>query len=237
MPSGLFPALPHRNPHEHRSDADAMSPVAPRRTTGPANGRGRHDEYERFAQRFAELALLSEDHPRRRAVRAELITGYLPVARHIRVPRPIREVQFQLFEAADEMSQRMGRAPTPSELASRLELDLNTVVEALQAAYETRPSSLDEPHSDDDAHSAEPFGCIGALGAADPHLDLVEDRESLAPLLDGLPDREREIVLLRFYGNMTQTEIAQRIGISQMHVSRLLAATLAQLREQLNAEG
>jgi RNA polymerase sigma-B factor len=151
----------------------------------------------------------------------------------IRVPRPIKELQSRVYQAADEMSQRMGRAATPTELARHLNVGLDMVIEALQAAYETRLSSLDEPQRGDETVFDEgtPFG--HTLGAADPELDLVENRESLGPLLDGLPERERKIVLLRFYGNMTQTEIANLIGISQMHVSRLLASTLAQLRRQL----
>jgi RNA polymerase sigma-B factor len=150
----------------------------------------------------------------------------------IRVPRPVRELQVRVYRAADEMSQKMGRAATPRELARHLDVSLETVIQALQAAYETRPSSLDETrHSDDAGSDATPFA--DTIGDVDPELDLVENRESLTPLLDRLPERERKIVLLRFYGNMTQTEIAKRTGISQMHVSRLLSSTLAQLRRQL----
>jgi RNA polymerase sigma-B factor len=278
------------------SVAEAMAPTRRRDLPHQQSRSGRHHQYENLAPLFAERAALPESHPRRRVLRTQLITGYLPVARHIarkhlyrgenlddleqvatlglinavdrfdpergvdflsfavptingevqrhyrdrtstiRVPRSIREVQFQVFQAVDELSQGMGRAPTPSELASRLDIDVNTVIEAVQAAYETRPSSLDEPQLDDEPGSAESTRFTRALGVPDHDLDLVEDRESLAPLLDGLAAREREIVLLRFYGNMTQTEIAQRVGISQMHVSRLLSATLARLREQLNSD-
>ena len=154
----------------------------------------------------------------------------------IRVPRPVRELQVRVYQAADEMSQKMGRAATPRELALHLDVGLETVIQALQAAYETRPSSLDETrHSEDAGSDAAPFA--DTIGDVDPELDLVENRESLMPLLDRLPERERKIVLLRFYGNMTQTEIAKRTGISQMHVSRLLSSTLAQLRRQLVEEG
>ncbi|MCH6170012.1 SigB/SigF/SigG family RNA polymerase sigma factor [Pseudonocardia alaniniphila] len=150
----------------------------------------------------------------------------------IRVPRPIRELQVRVYQVADEMSQKMGRAATPRELALHLGVSLETVIQALQAAYETRPSSLDEPrHHDDGGSDATPIA--DTVGDVDPELDLVDNRESLTPLLDRLPERRRKIVLLRFYGNMTQTEIAKRTGISQMHVSRLLGSTLAQLRRQL----
>ncbi|HEY4418803.1 MAG TPA: SigB/SigF/SigG family RNA polymerase sigma factor [Pseudonocardia sp.] len=151
----------------------------------------------------------------------------------IRVPRPIRELQARVYQAADEMSQKMGRAATPRELALHLDVDLETVIQALQAAYETRPSSLDETRRNDDSGGTDGAPIADTVGDVDPELDLVENRESLTPLLDRLPERERKIVLLRFYGNMTQTEIAKRTGVSQMHVSRLLGSTLARLRRQL----
>ena len=151
----------------------------------------------------------------------------------IRVPRAIRELQARVYQAMDEIGQRLGRAATPSELAGQLGVGLDSVIEALQAAYETRLSSLDEPQRGEDAVSGDGTRLADAVGVSDSELGLVDNREALAPLLDGLPERERMIVLLRFYGNMTQTEIANRIGISQMHVSRLLSATLRQLRRQL----
>jgi RNA polymerase sigma-B factor len=154
----------------------------------------------------------------------------------IRVPRAIRELQARVYQATDEIGQRLGRAATPSELAGQLGVGLDSVIEALQAAYETRLSSLDEPRRGEDAGSGDGTPLVDAVGVSDPDLGLVENREALAPLLDGLAERERMIVLLRFYGNMTQTEIANRIGISQMHVSRLLSATLRQLRRQLVEE-
>jgi RNA polymerase sigma-B factor len=155
----------------------------------------------------------------------------------IRVPRPIRELQARVYQAADEMSQKIGRAATPRELALHLDVGLETVIQALQAAYETRPSSLDETRHNEDVGSTDAAPLADTIGDVDPKLDLVENRESLTPLLDRLPERERKIVLLRFYGNMTQTEIAKRTGISQMHVSRLLSSTLANLRRQLVEEG
>jgi RNA polymerase sigma-B factor len=151
----------------------------------------------------------------------------------IRLPRPIWDLQTRVSQAASELSQRNGKAPTPRELAAYLEIDLEAVVEGVQAVFETRTSSLDEPLRRGEQDSGEPTELASVLGDADPSLDLVDDRVSLAPLLDALPAREREILLLRFYGNMTQTEIAKRVGISQMHVSRLLAATLTQLRQHL----
>jgi RNA polymerase sigma-B factor len=111
-------------------------------------------------------------------------------------------------------------------------MDLDAVLEALEADSRTRVSSLDEPFPGDDVADGN-SRYAGALGVQDHDLDLVEARESLGPLLDALPDRDRRIVLLRFFGNQTQSQIAEQLGISQMHVSRLLAATLAGLRARM----
>ena len=94
---------------------------------------------------------------------------------------------------------------------------------------------MDEPAGDDDGGSGSDGRTrfAAALGQIEPEFDLVEHRESLAPLLAALPERERRILLLRFFGEQTQTEIAAQVGLSQMHVSRLLSRTLAQLRRQL----
>jgi len=109
----------------------------------------------------------------------------------------------------------------------------SAAIEGLQVHNAYRCLSLDEPlgteTSDESTHA-------GALGELDRGVALVEDWETLGPLLDALAERERRIVLLRFFGNMTQTQIAQEIGISQMHVSRLLAATLKELRQALSAD-
>jgi RNA polymerase sigma-B factor len=104
------------------------------------------------------------------------------------------------------------------------------VVEGLDAQQAYRSSSLDELVSGADTTLTD------TLGEVDVELDKVEYRQTLAPLLDELPERERTILLLRFFGNLTQTQIADRVGISQMHVSRLLAQTVAQLRRRLTED-
>jgi RNA polymerase sigma-B factor len=153
----------------------------------------------------------------------------------IRVPRRLRELQSTIHQAAADLSQRLGRAPRPSEIAAELGMPLATVIDGLHLQNAGRCLSLDEP-ADDDGGSRGRTRFGAALGRTDPELELVEYREALGPLLDQLPDRERTMVLLRFFGGLTQHEIAQRLGISQMHVSRLLAATLAGLRGRLTAE-
>ena len=154
-------------------------------------------------------------------------------ARTIRIPRRISQLQAAVHEAAAELSQRLGRAPRPSELAERVGVPLEEVIEVLQANDVAYPASLDEPAPDDDRPGRTR---VAALGDDDPDLGLVEDRLSVVPLLAALPDRERRILQLRFFHDMTQTEIAAMVGISQMHVSRLLSRTLQGLRTSVTTE-
>ena len=145
----------------------------------------------------------------------------------MRVPRRLKDLQSSINGAVGPLSQELGRAPKPSEIAARLGIATEEVVEGLDAQQAYRSTSLDELVSGADT------ALTDTLGAADVELDKVEYRQTLAPLLDELPERERTILVLRFFGNMTQTQIADRVGISQMHVSRLLAQTVAQLRRRM----
>ena len=147
----------------------------------------------------------------------------------IRVPRRLQELKLSLTKATAELSQKNGRAPTVGELAKHLELSEEEILEGLESANAYSAVSLDAPDGGDDDSPA----VADSLGMIDEALEGVEYRESLKPLLDKLPPREKRILLLRFFGGMTQSQIAQELGISQMHVSRLLARTLAQLREGL----
>jgi RNA polymerase sigma-B factor len=157
-------------------------------------------------------------------------------ANAIRVPRRLRQLQSMIYDAAAELGQRHGRAARPSEIAALLEVDLEVVLEGLQAAGAGHTVSLDAPAYGGDAEgSVERTQFGAALGQVEPEFDLVDHRESLAPLLAALPEREQRILVLRFFGGLTQTEIGERIGVSQMHVSRLLSRTLARLRRDLNA--
>jgi RNA polymerase sigma-B factor len=147
----------------------------------------------------------------------------------VRVPRRLQELRLQLTTATSELSQQLGRAPTVAELATHLKLSEEEVLEGLESANAYSTLSLDVPEQGDEEAPA----VVDSLGSEDEALEGVEYRESLKPLLERLPPREKKILLLRFFGNMTQSQIAAEIGISQMHVSRLLARTLAQLREDL----
>jgi RNA polymerase sigma-B factor len=150
----------------------------------------------------------------------------------IRVPRRLRQLQSMIYDAAAELGQRHGRAPRPSEIAAELGVDVELVLEGLQAAAVAHTASLDGPVYGEE-RSGDWTRFSEALGYVEPEFDLVEHRESLGPLLAALPERERRILMLRFFGGLTQSEIGDRIGISQMHVSRLLSRTLARLRRHL----
>ena len=150
----------------------------------------------------------------------------------VRVPRRLQELKLALTKAIGDLAQREGRAPTVAEIAAHLQMTEEEVLEGLESANAYSTVSLDAPDSGDDDAPA----VAESLGMLDDALEGVEYRESLKPLLEQLPSREKRILLLRFFGNMTQSQIASELGISQMHVSRLLARTLAQLRDGLTAE-
>jgi RNA polymerase sigma-B factor len=134
-----------------------------------------------------------------------------------------------LGNAINDLSQRLKRPPRVAELATELGVDEDAVLEAMEVGGAYRSASLDaRPNDSGDALTLE-----ARLGTLDSGFDLAEHRVLLERLLEELPDRERTIVRLRFFEDMTQTEIAQEVGISQMHVSRLLSRTLLQLRERM----
>ncbi|WP_459645633.1 RNA polymerase sigma factor SigF [Kineococcus sp. NUM-3379] len=144
----------------------------------------------------------------------------------LRVPRRLQETGRALADAREALTHELGRAPTIAELAARTGRDTDEVVEILESAnaYSTVP--LD----------ASPDSGASTLGSVDEQLERVDNREALRPLLAQLPPRERRILALRFVRGMSQSQIASEVGISQMHVSRLLSRTLAQLREGLGGD-
>jgi len=147
----------------------------------------------------------------------------------IRVPRHLQELRLALTKATEELTHEMLRAPTVHELAAHLSISDDEVLQGLECGRAYNTQSIDpllDPDDDD-----VPLAAI--VGSVDPALERAEDRHALRPLMEKLPERERRMIEMRFFGNMTQTEIAEQLGISQMHVSRLLTRTLAGLREQL----
>jgi RNA polymerase sigma-B factor len=144
----------------------------------------------------------------------------------VRVPRRLKELHAAITAKTTELSHELGRAPRPSELAAALDRPVEEIQEGLAAANAYHSESLDELVSASDGTTS-----VGdLLGDDDERLTDVVDRQALFPVLATLPERERAIVVLRFFGNLTQTQIADRVGLSQMHVSRLLAASIAKLR-------
>jgi RNA polymerase sigma-B factor len=168
-------------------------------------------------------------------ITGEVLRYFRDRASAIRMPRRLRALQASIYDAAAELGQRHGRAARPSEIARHLGVDLDEVLEGLQAQHAVHTSSLDEPMWTDDGCTGDVSRYGGALGTVEPEFELVEYRGAVTALLEALPERERRILLLRFFSGMTQTEIGNEIGISQMHVSRLLSRTLAWLRCRLAA--
>lgn len=142
----------------------------------------------------------------------------------VRAPRRIQELYLELGHAIAALSQELGRPPTVAELTARTGASEDAVLEALEAGQGYRTASLDLPDRQGET-------LAGHVGDDDTRLDRVDDRSVLAPALERLAPRERHIVHLRFVEGLTQSEIAKQIGVSQMHVSRLLSASLAQLRD------
>jgi RNA polymerase sigma-B factor len=147
----------------------------------------------------------------------------------IRVPRRLQELRMAISGVTGELSQQLGRAPTPREISERLGITVEEVMEGLESANAYATLSLDAGDSNDDGMTS----MLDTLGEEDIALEHVEIRESIKPLLEALPAREKKILLLRFFRGMTQSQIAAEIGVSQMHVSRLLSRTLDKLRSGL----
>jgi len=148
----------------------------------------------------------------------------------VRVPRRLQELHLELTKIVSTLGQELGRSPTVAEIAKAAGTSEENVLEGLEIAQAYNFTSLDAPIDSDDAGST---SFADQLGSEDDQLLNLEYRAALAPEMAKLPERERRILYLRFFKGMTQSEIADRLGISQMHVSRLLNRTLVRLREAL----
>ena len=148
----------------------------------------------------------------------------------IRVPRRLQELRLAITEANATLSHTLARPPLVADIAAHLGITEEEVLEGLEGARAYNATSLSTPIG---AEGGTELG--DTLGAEDDEYELADIRATLGPALETLDDRQREIVVLRFYGNLTQSQIAERIGISQMHVSRLLAKALTKLRGQIDA--
>ncbi|WTT40527.1 SigB/SigF/SigG family RNA polymerase sigma factor [Kitasatospora sp. NBC_00085] len=151
----------------------------------------------------------------------------------VHVPRRLQELRLSLAKAQDRLSQRLDRAPTVAELAEHLSLTPEEVIEGLTAANGHSAGSLDVAADPDDDRRGT---AAHRLGGEDTRLELAENLIALKPLIAELPERDRLLLSMRFTEELTQSQIGMRLGVSQMHVSRLLSRVLRQLREGLGQE-
>jgi RNA polymerase sigma-B factor len=146
----------------------------------------------------------------------------------VHVPRGAQEQAIKVSQAQQQLRAKSGRAPTVPQLAEYLELSIEDVLDALETSRAHHASSLDAPYDDGEGESG---AVVDSFGGDDPGLRLVEERLTLGTAAQRLSPREREVLLLRFVQDMTQTQIAERIGVSQMQVSRILRRAVARLAE------
>ena len=147
----------------------------------------------------------------------------------VRVPRDLQELTVRLEPTTEALSRELGRVPTLAELAKRLDVTVEQVLEAREAAGAYRAVSLDRPRDDEDEGGE---GVGAAFGVEDTGFSEAEDAATVAHLMRVLSEREREVLRLRFSEDLTQAEIGVRIGVSQMHVSRIIRQAIARLREE-----
>jgi RNA polymerase sigma-B factor len=149
----------------------------------------------------------------------------------IRVPRRLQELRMAISGANNTLTTMLGRSPTVADIAAHLGITEEEVLEGLEGARAYSATSLSTPAG---AQGSVELG--DTLGGDDHEYDLVEARLALGPAMACLTERERKILAMRFYGNLTQTQIADRVGVSQMHVSRLIAGALVKLRGKLGPD-
>ena len=164
-----------------------------------------------------------------RTVLGELKRHFRDKGWAVRAPRRIQELYLELGRAADDLAQELGHPPTVRELADRTGATEESVLEAFEAGQGYRATSIDAPDRQEGTISSR-------LGGIDAGFDSAEDHQVLLAAFSTLPEREQAILRLRFIGGLTQSQIAEKIGVSQMHVSRLMAASIAQLRESFTID-
>ncbi|MFE2327890.1 SigB/SigF/SigG family RNA polymerase sigma factor [Streptomyces sp. NPDC059385] len=172
-------------------------------------------------------------------IRGEIKRHFRDTTWAVRVPRRCQELRSELAKATEELTSVLGHAPTPAELADHLDLTEDEVREGLVAANGYSAHSLDAPRDSASGAGREPDGrhprvLAETLGGPDPAMEMVENRHALAPLLADLDERSIRILELRFGQEMTQAQIGAETGLSQMHVSRLLARTLNTLNRRFH---
>lgn len=166
-------------------------------------------------------------------ISGELRRHFRGTAWNLHVPRGVQEDALRVRDAVARLTHTLGRAPRVSELAEATGLDDEAISEALHARAVQATTSLDQPAGNGAEDGDATLGEL--VGAHDDGFELAERHADLGPLLRALPAREREVLFLRFARDMTQSEIAERIGCSQMQISRILRRTIARLSEQAGA--
>jgi len=151
----------------------------------------------------------------------------------VRVPRGLHDRMAEVDKAITELTKKLQRSPSVGEIAARLEVEQTDVLEVMEANHNRRPLSLDRPAGAEDSEDSPPTEWVGE---EDDGFELVEGRIALDSALPALDERERLVLRLRFVEDMTQSQIAERIGHSQMHVSRILRGALARIREQIREQ-
>ena len=146
----------------------------------------------------------------------------------VRVPRDLQELAVRVERVGEELTRSLGRAPTPTEIGEHIGVTAEQMLEAREAAGAYRAVSLDRPRDDDEDGD----GISESMGIEDPGFGLAEDAATVERLMDVLGEREREVLRLRFQEDLTQSEIGARVGVSQMHVSRLIRQAVERLREE-----
>lgn len=162
-----------------------------------------------------------------RTIEGELKRHFRDTGWVARVPRSIQELHLTVRRGSEELAHEIGRSPTPREVADHLDIEVDDVVVALSASHAQTAAPIEPAGNDDESGG----GHHRRLASDDAGFDATENRLALQDLLMTLEPREREIVALRFFENLTQSEIAERTGISQMHVSRLLRRSFDHMRE------
>jgi RNA polymerase sigma-B factor len=231
-------ALPDGAPERERLKARIVTACLPVAENIAARYRGRGQCRDDLVQ-VASLGLMNALNRFDLAKGADFLSFAVPtmmgeVRRHfrergwdVRVPRSLQEHYLELKKAQSSLTQCLGREPTVPELAAEVGVEPAEIGEIVAAGVSYNSTSLDAPASADGV-------CIGeTLGEVDAALEAVDNHEILRSALRALPERERIIVLYRFFGQLTQSEIAEKVGLSQMHVSRLLSQSLQTLRAEL----
>jgi RNA polymerase sigma-B factor len=162
-------------------------------------------------------------------IRGEIKRHFRDQGWALHVPRRIKQLHVALNDSVGVLTQRFGRSPTVPEIAREIGVSEEEVLEVLEAGWSYRAASIDDNRGGDDDFDSSPASTLGSL---DSRLVVLEDRLTVSPLLRALPRRERVILHLRFFAGLTQSEIAEQLGISQVHVSRLLSRSLERLRRQ-----